>query len=216
MRISNLRNLLQSLCVQGRSLSILVWRSPSTLPGWVTIPPPWASRLLWEVLFGWALLFHLRIHFVYWLFPVFLSRTRWVPWRHRLRPLFPFQCHVGNILFGGFLTIKLLHMLCQHMWIRPQSRRLTLYFTYIVYWSIISLTKSPWSSSPIFVAHHLTLHLHLPESGMETTVGRAFTWMGLPWVQVLHIYFLAIMFSLSIAVEKSSTGPWFYYNNVVF
>ena len=116
---------------QGRSLSTLVWRSPSTLPGWVTIPPPWASRLLWEELFGWALLFLLKTHFAHWLFPVFLSRTRWVPWRHRLRPLFPFQCHVGNILFGGILTIKLLHMLCQHMLIWPQRRRLTLSFTYI-------------------------------------------------------------------------------------
>ena len=47
-----------------------------------------------------------------------------------------------------------------------------------LYWSRISLTKCPRSSSPIFVAQHLaliTLHLHLPESGMETTVGRAFT-----------------------------------------
>ena len=131
VRISNLWKLHQSLCAQGRSLSTLVWRSPSTLPGWVTIPPPWASRLLWEELFGWTLLFHLRIHFVHWLYPVFLSRTRWVPWRHRLRPLFPFQCHVGNLLSGGILTIKLLHMLCQHMLIWPQRRRLTLSFTYI-------------------------------------------------------------------------------------
>ena len=88
--------------------SISESRLLSTLPGWVTIPLPWASRLLWEELFGWAFLFYLRIHFVHWSFPVFLSRTRWVPWRHWLCSLFPLQCHMGNILFGGIIPIHLL------------------------------------------------------------------------------------------------------------